>query len=42
MALVAEDFNADSGTLTVRMSKSGKPRHIVLSAEGSEFSSANV
>ena len=36
-ALLTEDFNADSGTLTVRMSKSGKPRHIALSAEGSEF-----
>ena len=36
-ALLAEDFNADSGTLTIRMSKSGKARHIALSAEGSEF-----
>ena len=36
-ALVVEDFNVDSGTLTIRTSKSGKPRHVVLSAEGSEF-----
>jgi integrase len=36
-ALLVEDFNADSGTLTIRMSKSGKPRHVALSAEGSGF-----
>ncbi len=36
-ALLVEDFNADSGTLTVRTSKSGKPRHVALSAEGSQF-----
>jgi integrase len=36
-ALVVEDFNADSGTLIIRTSKSGKPRHVVLSVEGSEF-----
>jgi integrase len=36
-ALVLEDFNVDSGTLTIRTSKSGKPRHVALSAEGSEF-----
>jgi integrase len=29
------DFNADSGTLAVRQSKSGKPRHVVLTDEGS-------
>ena len=34
---VVEDFNVDSGTLTIRTSKSGKPRHVALSAEGSEF-----
>ena len=34
---MVEDFNVDSGTLTIRTSKSGKPRHVVLSAEGSEF-----
>jgi integrase len=32
--LVAEDFNATSGTLHIRRSKSGKPRHFVLEAEG--------
>jgi integrase len=36
-ALVVEDFNADSGTLIIRTSKSGKPRHVVLSIEGREF-----
>ena len=36
-ALVVEDFNVDSGTITIRISKSGKPRHVVLSAEGGEF-----
>jgi integrase len=35
-ALVVEDFNVDSGTLIIRTSKSGKPRHVVLSAEGVE------
>jgi integrase len=36
-ALVVKDFNADSGTLAIQTSKSGKPRHVVLSAEGIEF-----
>ena len=36
-ALVSGDFNVDSGTITIRASKSGKPRHVALSAEGSEF-----
>ena len=30
----AADFNADAGTITVRVSKSGKPRHVVLNEEG--------
>jgi integrase len=30
----AADFNAESGTITVRESKSGKPRHVVLTDEG--------
>jgi integrase len=30
----AADFNADAGVLTVRESKSGKPRHVVLTEEG--------
>jgi integrase len=28
------DFNAEAGTITVRVSKSGKPRHVVLNDEG--------
>jgi integrase len=28
------DFNASAGTVTVRLSKSGKPRHVVLADEG--------
>jgi integrase len=33
-ALLAVDFNPDSGTVHVRVSKSGKGRHIVLNDEG--------
>jgi integrase len=33
-ALRAADFNADAGIVTVRESKSGKPRHVVLTEEG--------
>jgi integrase len=33
-ALRVSDFNADSGTVHVRTSKSGKSRHIVLNADG--------
>ena len=36
-ALTVADFNPDSGTLAIPDSKSGKPRHIVLSSEGVEF-----
>jgi integrase len=32
--LYVHDFNPDSGTLAIRRSKSGKPRHIVLTDEG--------
>jgi integrase len=32
--LKAGEFNPDSGTITVRTSKSGKPRHVVLTDEG--------
>jgi integrase len=32
--LEVHDFNPDSGTLAVRQSKSGKPRHVVLTDEG--------
>src|SRR5262245_8090447 len=28
------DFNSDSGTVAIRQSKSGKPRHVVLTDEG--------
>jgi integrase len=30
----AADFNVEAGTITVRESKSGKPRHVVLTDEG--------
>ena len=30
----AADFNADAGVVTVRTSKAGKPRHVVLTEEG--------
>lgn len=36
-ALTAGDYNADSGTLHIARSKSGKVRHIVLTDEGKEF-----
>jgi integrase len=36
-ALLASDFNADAGTLHIRVSKSGKPRHVVLTDEGRKF-----
>jgi integrase len=35
--LRVEDFNPDTGTLAIRESKSGKPRHIVLTNEGRAF-----
>jgi integrase len=35
--LTVEDVHADAGTIHVRTSKSGKPRHIVLTAEGQSF-----
>jgi integrase len=35
--LQVHDFNPDAGTLQVRTSKSGKPRHIVLTEEGAAF-----
>jgi integrase len=33
-ALCAADFNPDAGVVTVRESKAGKPRHVVLTDEG--------
>jgi integrase len=35
--LEAQDFNADAGTIAVRKSKTGKPRHVVLAEEGQEL-----
>jgi integrase len=35
--LQVTDFNPDSGTLHIRESKSGKSRHVVLTAEGATF-----
>lgn len=35
--LIVNDFNPDAGTVTVRLSKSGKVRHIVLTDEGKKF-----
>jgi integrase len=32
--LQVHDFNADAGTIAIRRSKSGKPRHVVLTEEG--------
>src|SRR5262245_61926771 len=31
------DFNPDANTLAIQQSKSGKPRHVVLTAEGAAF-----
>jgi integrase len=36
-ALVVTDYNPDAGTLHIRISKSGKPRHVVLTDEGRIF-----
>jgi integrase len=35
--LKVEDFNPDSATIQIRMSKSGKSRHVVLTNEGASF-----
>jgi integrase len=35
--MVVDDFSADAGTVRVRVSKSGKPRHVALTQEGHEF-----
>ena len=37
VALQVHDFNPDTGTLAIRQSKSGKPRHVVLTEEGTAF-----
>jgi len=36
-ALLVSDFNVDSGTIAIRKSKTGKPRHIVLTDDGAAF-----
>jgi integrase len=35
--MTLNDFNPDAGTLRVRASKGGKPRHVVLTQEGRDF-----
>jgi integrase len=35
--LEAQDFNSDAGTIAIRQSKAGKPRHVVLTDEGRGF-----
>lgn len=37
VALAAADYNTDAGTIHIRVSKSGKPRHVVLTDEGRRF-----
>jgi integrase len=36
-AMTVDDFNPDAGTLRVRASKSGKPRHVFVTQEGRGF-----
>ncbi len=40
--LTIADFNAAVGTITVRLSKSGKPRHVALNDEGRAFFAAHT
>ncbi|MBV8647861.1 tyrosine-type recombinase/integrase [Paludibacterium sp.] len=35
--LVAEDYRPDTGTLYIRLTKNGKPRHVVLTDEAKKF-----
>ncbi|HJU20609.1 MAG TPA: site-specific integrase [Stellaceae bacterium] len=39
-AMTVGDFNPDAGTVRVRRSKGGKPRHVVLTQEGHDFFAA--
>ena len=39
-ALLVRDYKADAGAIHIRVSKSGKPRHVVLTDEGREFFTA--
>lgn len=41
-ALCVSDLNQDAGTLAVRTSMSGKPRHVVLTDEGEQFFADSV
>jgi integrase len=38
--LEVQDFNRDAGTIAIRQSKGGKPRHVVLTDEGQIFFAA--
>jgi integrase len=38
--LIVDDFNPDVGTIRIPVSKSGKPRHVVLTQEGRDFFAA--
>jgi integrase len=38
--LAVSDFNPDAGTVAIRKSKSGKPRNVILSPEGTAFFTA--
>ena len=38
----ASDFNCEAGTITVRLSKAGKVRHVVLNDEGQELFSSLI
>ena len=40
--LVVDDFNENSGTIRVRRSKGGKPRHVALTDEGRQLFSRQV
>jgi integrase len=42
IALQVSDFNFEAGTLSIRVSKSGKARHVVLTDEGRDLLSASV
>ena len=35
--LCVNDFNRDAGTIAIRLSKTGKPRHVVLTIDGAAF-----
>ena len=35
--LEVQDFNPDAGTVAIRKSKGGKPRHVILTPEGADF-----